>query len=515
MTDLLVRGALVAGAGGTRIGDLRISAGRFVEAGPDLVAGPAEVLQADGLVALPGFVDAHVHADAGVLDGDVQAALTHQGVTTVVLGQDGLSFAPSGSGTHDAQAFVERYFATINGTHPTFRGGGVRELLDTYDQRTTVNTVYQVPHGTLRYAVMGPAERAARPDEVRAMVALLEAGLDAGARGMSTGLEYAPACYAAPAELVALCEVLARRGLPHSSHMRGYEDRADAAVAELVALARQTGVATHISHYHGPGERLAALVDDALADGLDLTFDSYPYLRGASILALLALPTWLPLADGDRVVAMLGDPLVLDRLRREELPARADVWPRVTLSDVPSPEYRWTEGRTLVDVADRLGEPPAETALRLLVATGLRVGCVFAQPPTNSEESVRRLLRHPAHCAGSDGIYLGGRPHPRGWGTFARYVAHHVRELGDWDWDQAAQHLATTAARRFVLPDRGRIASGARADLVLLDPAAVTDVADYHDPCRPAQGVRHVLVDGTFTLRDGTLTGALPGVAIR
>jgi N-acyl-D-amino-acid deacylase len=290
--------------------------------------------------------------------------------------------------------------------------------------------------------------------------------------------------------------------------MRGYEDRAPAALAELLDLARATGVGTHVSHYHGPAERLGPLVDDALAEGLDLTFDAYPYLRGASILALVALPDWLPLADADRTLALLRDPAVVARL-----PDRDDVWPRVTLAHVPG--AAWAEGLPLLDVAARLGLTPAETALHLLVTTNLQVGCVFAQPATNSEDSVRALLRHRAHCAGSDGIYRGGHPHPRGWGTFARLLGRHVRELGDWDWPAAARHLSTTAARRFWLDDRGSLAVGARADLALVDPSTVSDRATYEEPRRLATGVQAVLVDGVATLRDGRLTGARPGRPVR
>ncbi len=503
---ILVRGGVLVGDEPVRA-DLRVVGDRIAEIGPDLPVDGADVLDADGLLVLPGFVDAHAHGDAAVLDPDVQAALTHQGVTTVVLGQDGVSFAPSPAGS-GASEYAERYFAAINGSHPTFRGGSVSDLLGTYDRTTTVHTAYLVPHGTLRYAVMGADNRPARPGEVAAMVRLLEQGLDDGARGMSTGLEYAPASSADRDELVALCAVLARRGRPHVSHMRGYEDRAPAALAELLDLARATGVGTHVSHYHGPAGRLGPLVDDALVGGLDLTFDAYPYLRGASILALVALPDSLPLADADRTLALLADPAV-----RSRLPARDEVWPRVTLAWVPG--LPWAEGLSLLEVAGRLGMTPADAALHLLVTTNLQVGCVFDQPPTNSDESMRALLRHPAHCAGSDGIYGGGHPHPRGWGTFARLLGRHVRELGDWDWPTAARHLSTTAARRFGLDDRGSLDVGRRADLAVVDPATVIDNATYEDPRRLAAGVHAVLVDGVPALRDGRLTGALPGRPVR
>lgn len=501
---VLVRGGSVADGVGDALRrvDVRVRDGRVHEVAAGLRPSPDDVVvDADGLVVLPGFVDAHSHAGAAVLDADVQRALLAQGVTSLVLGQDGLSPAPSrppdGGApdvAHDPRPFVERYFAAVDGTHPTFRGGGVDALLATW-AHLPLRTHYLVPHGTLRYAVLGAEDRPARPDEVAAMVRLLEAGLDAGAVGMSTGLEYAPACWADRAELVALCRVLVRRGRPHVSHMRGYEDRAVAGMAELVDLAHETGVATHVSHYHGPADVLTGLVDDALAAGVDVTFDSYPYLRGASVLGLVVLPTWLPLADPDRTVALLADPDVRARLVTTDLAARADVWPRVTLSHVPAEGLRWAEGLPLVEVAARLGLPPGEAALHLLAATRLEAGAVFAQPPTNDADAVRALARHPAHCAGSDGIHVGGRPHPRGWGTFARWCAWMVRDTGDWDWPTAARHLSATAARRFGLPG-GRLVPGAAGDVVVLDPDAVTDTATYADPRAPAVGVEHVLVAG-------------------
>lgn len=504
-TSVLVRGGLLADGVSDSLSsvDVRVQGDRIVEIGADLAVDDADVIDAGGQLLMPGFIDAHVHVDALVLDPDARAAMTHQGITTAVLGQDGVSFAPSPPGS-GATEYAERYFAAINGTHPTFRGGGVGELLTTYDRSTTVNTAYLVPHGTVRYAVMGSDDRAATPDEVAAMVRLLEQALEEGAVGMSTGLEYAPAMSAETDELEALCRVLSARGRPHVSHMRGYEDLAPTALTELLDLARATGVGTHVSHFHGPSDVLAPMVDAALDQGLDLTFDSYPYLRGSSILALVALPPWLPLADADRTLALLRDPAV-----RAQLPPRDDVWPRVTLSWVPGLE--WTEGMPLLDVAARLDMTPTDAAHHLLVETKLQVGCVFGFPPGATEHSMRELLKHPVHCAGSDGLYLGGHPHPRGWGTFARYLGEHTRELADWEWPEAARHLSTTAARRFGLTDRGTVTVGARADLVLVDPASVIDRATYAAPRTLATGIQAVLVNGVPVLRDGRLTGALPG----
>lgn len=509
-----------------------------------------DVLDGDGRVALPGLVDAHVHGEAAVLDPEVQHAMLRQGVTSIVVGQDGVSFAPShvtgaeslrsagaalshatgtGAGTDriparhpsssssasadlDATTWASRYFSAINGEHPTFRGGGVADLLATYDGTTPVNVAYLVPHGTLRYALLGDSDRPATRAERDLLVAALVDGLDAGAVGMSTGLEYVPAAYADRDELVALARALAGRGLPHVSHMRGYEDRAGAAMAELVSIAAETGVATHVSHYHGPAAELAGYVDDALASGLDVSFDSYPYLRGASILSMVALPTWLPIADPERTVAALRDPAVLARLRTEHLPGLVDLWPRVTMASVPG-EHVWAEGLSLVEVARRLALSPADTAVELLVSTGLRAGCVFAQPPTNSAASVLALSTHPAQMGGSDAIYAGGRPHPRGWGAFARMLAQ-VRS-GDWTWSEAQHHLSTAAARRFGLAGRGSLEVGSVADVALVDPGTVRDLATYDEPRRLATGVTDVVVAGRRVLADGELTGLTPGRSLR
>ncbi|RJL34651.1 D-aminoacylase [Bailinhaonella thermotolerans] len=509
----MIRGGIVYdGSGGPAArADVGVTGGRIAEVG-DLSAARAErEIDAAGRHVLPGFVDAHVHGETAVHDPAVQLAALRQGVTTFVLGQDGLSFAPAGPAT---LRYVNRYFAAVNGRHPGDAPVTVAGLLASYHRRTRLNTAYLVPHGTLRYEVMGPAERAPDAAELAAMERLLDRGLEEGAAGVSTGLEYAPGRYAQVPELAALARRAAARGLPYVTHMRGYETAAPAAMAEVREIALASGAAAHVSHYHGPADDLIADVDRLRGEGVDLTYDSYPYLRGCSILSMVTLPPWIPVADVDAAVAALADPAVRDRLDREWFAARPEVWPRVTLSHVPSEEYAWAEGLAFPEAAERAGMPPGRFCCELLVATELEAGCVFGQPPTNSEESVRALMRHEAHVGGSDGIYAGGHPHPRGWGAFARYLRRHVVELGDWTWERAAVHLASRTADRFGLSDRGRVRRGAAADLVVLDPAAIADAATYENPREPAIGVDHVLVNGEVVLTGGALAAALPGEAL-
>ena len=514
--DVIVRGGWVLDGTGAEAyrADVAITGDRIAALGQLDLAEAAHTVDATGRYVTPGLIDAHVHGDAAVRDPAVQLAALRQGITTFVLGQDGLSFAPASPAT---LRYVARYFDAVNGP-PDGLGDGpvdVSALLADYTDTTALNTAYLAPHGTIRYEVLGPAQRGADAGELAQMRRLVERALDEGAVGLSTGLEYSPGRYGNAAELAELCRPVAARGLPYVTHMRGYEAAAPTGVAEVCEIARDSGVAAHISHYHGPAERLIGLVDDARGEGIDLTFDSYPYLRGSTILAMVTLPEWLPTAEVDRTVAELADAGVRRRLNDEWFAQRADVWPRITLSYVPADDWRWAEGRPLVEVAEQAGLSPAETCVELLRATELRTGCVFAQPPTNSEESVRALLRHPAQMGSSDGIYVGSHPHPRGWGAFARVLARHVRELGDLSWADAVVHLAANPARRFGFTGRGQLRVGYHADVAVIDPDRVRDVATYDEPRRPAVGVDDVLVNGRPVLANGELTGALAGTPLR
>ncbi|GIH61605.1 N-acyl-D-amino-acid deacylase family protein [Microbispora siamensis] len=509
--DVLISGGrVVDGTGAPAFrADVGVRGGR-VEAVGRLDAAEADVrIDAAGRLVLPGLIDCHAHGDAAVFDPLVQHAALRQGVTTFVLGQDGLSFAPATSPA--AFAYASRYFAAVNGPHPHVDGPvSVAELLAGYDGATALNTVYLLPHATIRFDVMGPAERAADEDETRAMLRRVETGLAEGAAGLSSGLEYAPGRYADAAELAALCRPL--NGLPYVTHMRAYGASASVGMAEVVEIARRSGAAVHVSHLHGPASTLLPLVEDARRRDVDLTFDTYPYLRSSTILAMVTLPPWVPAADPDRAVAMLSSER--DRLA-DEWAGRDDLWPRITLSHAPG--FEWAEGMTLPAAAAEYGATPPEFCRLLLAKTRLQAGCVQARPDEGpaGEESVRAVMRDPGHTGGSDGIYVGGHPHPRGFGAFARYLGRHVRELGDLTWEQAAVHLASHPARRFRLPDRGLVRPGQAADLVVVDPATVADTATYERPRSLAVGVDDVIVGGVPVLRGGKLTGATPGRPLR
>ncbi|MET9489699.1 amidohydrolase family protein [Nocardia sp. NPDC006630] len=517
--DVLIRGGLIldgTGRPGYRA-DIGIVGDRMREIGACDGAHARHEIDASGRYVAPGFIDAHLHADAVIHEQGPQLALLRQGVTTVVLGQDGLSFAPA---TSAALAWVSRYFAAVNGYRATEPGEPesssidsgqvltVAELLDGYRGTTAVNTVYLVPHGTVRYSVMRGSPKPPDADQLAAMVRLVEEGIDQGAAGISSGLGYLPGRFATVHELAALCAPAARLGLPYVTHMRGYGQQAELGMVEASAIGREARVAVHVSHYHGPSGQLVGLVDAARRSGIDITYDTYPYGRGCSILARM-LPDWFGGAELDRVLDRLTDRTARRRFAAESDPAQ---WRTLTLSHVPAGSYRWAIGMRISDAADAAGVDPADLCADVLVDTALDAGVVIDF--SEDEESIRELLRHNAHMGGSDGIYIGEQPHPRGYGTFARLIRRHVIELGDWTWEEAVVHLSARPAARFRLHDRGTIAIGQAADVIVIDPAAISDHATYIRPFRLATGIDDVVVAGIPVLHRGHLTGRLPGVPL-
>ena len=515
--DVLIRGGLVVdgtgappfradlGLHGTTIADV----GRLPEATAE------RVIDANGLYVAPGFIDAHVHGDLALLADPVHRPALMQGVTTYVIGQDGSAFAPASTRT---MQYMRQYTAGFNADPDGIAHdwSSVAEYLARFDRATALNVAYLIPNGNVRMEVMGLETRPPTDDELRAMRRLIREGMEAGAVGISSGLDYIPSRYADAREIAALCEEIAPLDGVYVSHIRGYGPKAPEGVAEIVEVAQRSGAAVHISHYNGPAETLLPLVDRARASGVDLTYDTYPYLVGSTILGMVALPPWVQEGGIEPTLERLGDPAIRSRLRDEwfsgALPYALDT---ITLTMVRNPEERWAEGLNLVDAARRAGADPGDYVCDLLRRSGMAVGIFGARAGDRTDEDIRAILRHPSHMAGSDGIFGGSHPHPRGWGAFARYLGRHTRELADYDWGTAMVHLASHAARRYRLTDRGLIRPGYAADLALFDPNTIADRSTYEDGRTEAVGMAHVFVNGTVVVLDGQPTGATPGRALR
>ncbi|MDX2036148.1 MAG: D-aminoacylase [Isosphaeraceae bacterium] len=475
----------------------------------------ARRIDVTGLYVVPGFIDAHVHGDLMLLADPVHLPALRQGVTTYILGQDGSSFAP---GSPDTIAYMRRYTAGFNGDPeevPT-TWHDVDSYLRRFDRKTALNVAYLVPNGNVRLEVIGHDPRPATDSELEKMKRIVREAMDQGAVGLSTGLDYIPSRYADAREIAALCEAIVPVDGVFVTHMRGYGPDAPAGMAEVFDIIERSGVAAHISHFNGRADVLLPLIDQGLARGFDLTYDTYPYLAGSTILAMVSLPPWVQEGGVEPTLARLADESVLRRLDAEWF-SKPTPYPleRITLAFVAAPEWRWAEGKTVPEAALEAGLPASTFIARILVASRLAVGIVGYRPGDRTEADVRAILRHSAHMAGSDGIFRGGSPHPRGWGAFARFLGRHTRELGDYTWSEAVTHLSAHAARRFRLTDRGLIRPGFAADIAIFDPATVIDRADYGSGRTLAEGMAYVVVNGVVVLDSGEPTGKTPGRAIR
>jgi N-acyl-D-amino-acid deacylase len=515
--DLVLHGGwVIDGSGGPPFrADVALEGTKITDVGRLDGAAAARVLDVTGRYVVPGFIDAHVHGDLMLLADPVHLPALRQGVTTYLIGQDGSSFAPASPSTLD---YMRRYTAGFNGNPPglAHEWRTIDEYLDCFDRRVAVNVAYLIPNGNIRMEVMGLDLRPAGDDELSAMQKLVAVGMDAGAIGLSTGLEYIPSRYADAREISVLCAPVAARNGVYVTHMRGYGPRATVGMREVYDIARATGVPAHVSHYNGAADLLLPLVDEGHALGLDLTYDSYPYLAGSTILGMVALPPWVQEGGIDATIERLRDSVIRARLRSEWFGgAIPDALENITIAMAAHPDWRWAEGLTVTAAAEKARLDPGGFVCEILSASGMAVGIVVFRSLHRTEADVRAILRHPTHMACSDGIFCGGFPHPRGWGAFARYLGYHTRQLGDYSWPEAVSHLATHAARRFRLTDRGLIRPGFAADIAVFDPAAVIDRSSYRAGRTLAEGVDHVLVNGTLVLENGEPTGVTPGRALR
>jgi N-acyl-D-amino-acid deacylase len=527
VTDLLLRGGLILDGSGRpgRTGDVLLSSGRIERVGGRIPPGSARVVDADGLAVAPGFIDMHAHSDLAVLTDPDHVAKVGQGVTTEVLGQDGLSYAPI---TTSALPVVREQIAGWNGI-PTvldFGWDSVAAYLDALDRhRLAANVAYLLPHGTIRLDVVGADDRRATPDELTTMRAVVERGMREGAFGLSAGLTYAPGMFADTAELIALCEIVAAHGGFFAPHQRSYGAGALEGYAEMIAIAARSGAALHLTHAtmnfdvnRGRARELLELVDRAIADGVDVTLDSYPYLPGSTTLSAL-LPGWAQVGGPVATLERLEDAEVRARISRELDTTGSDGshgvpvdWTAVELVGVRAPELSSHVGRTVAALAAEAGRVPSELYLDLLRED--RLATTILQH-VGDEANVRRIMRHPRHTGGSDGILIGDRPHPRAWGTFPRYLGRYVREEGVLTLEDAIVHLSARPAERLGLRDRGRIAPGLVADLVLFDPTKVADRATFENPRQQPAGMPWVIVAGEPVIEEGVRSHAHPGVALR
>jgi N-acyl-D-amino-acid deacylase len=489
--DLVIRNATIFDGTGAKpsSGSIAINGDRIAVVG-DVSGEGMQEIDASGKAVAPGFIDVHSHDDFAVFLTPAMDFKVMQGVTTDVVGNCGMGAAP-----------FPIACATFSGLHgrsnvPEWKGyAGYLEQVDR--NPPSLNVAALVGHGTVRYSAMGQGCREPSQKELDQMLGAVREGLEAGAVGLSTGLIYEPGRYARTSELIELAHEAARTGGLYASHMRDEAAHLLDSVRETIRVGEEAGVPVQISHHKASGREnwgmvrgSLKIIDEARSRGIDVTADQYPYASGSTVLQAVIQNGSLD----ENVQGGIGH-----------------VEPEALLF-ASTPKHPQWEGRRLKEFCDEWNLAPRAAAERIAAEDGPGAVVVIE---TMDEEDVRMVMRHPSTMIGSDGLAMGSRPHPRLYGTFPRVLARYARDAGLMSLEEAVHRMTGMSAAKFHLKDRGELREGYFADLVIFDPASLTDTATYEQPRRYPEGLSHVFVNGTAVVREGLHTGARPGRALR
>lgn len=519
MFDVLIKnGTIIDGTRAPRVrGDVGISKDRIQTVGDLGGASAARIIDATGRIVAPGFVDVHNHSDGWLLKTPHLVPKTIQGFTTEVLMADGISYAPVKK--HNAAEWLF-YLRSLNALRmDEYRGWeSIADYMALLDGHNVQNAIAHIPYANVRVNACGFARHVPDDYQMREIQTAIRQGMEDGAVGVSTGLDYIAECFATTDELVEACSAMAPwKGL-YVTHMR-YKKGNLVALKEAVEIGRRAGVPVHISHLKGTtaaeGEAILSYIDQTARHEVDLSFDVYPYQPGSTMLNfLLPNEVW---EDGPlSVMPKLRDPAIRARFAAGLEAYKLDL-DAIQIAWVQSKENARHQGKLLSDYVEEMRLPPADALCNLLLEERLAVLLVFIE---GDDPLVRPFLQHDLYMMGTDGIYFeDGVIHPRMYGSAARLLGPCVRDLNLFSLEDAVYKLSGAAAARFGLKDRGMIHAGHFADLVIFDPQTIVDRATYTDPHQYSVGVEHVLVNGVPIIADGAcvenITSPLPGRALR
>ncbi|MGD2200257.1 MAG: D-aminoacylase [Candidatus Bathyarchaeota archaeon] len=514
---LIENGKIIDGTGNPWFkGEVGIVGDRIEAVGRIAGSGAERVLDAEGLMVAPGFIDIHSHSDYTVLVDPRVESKVRQGVTTEVVGNCGSSAAPM---NEDVKTYRERYMRASVGDDFEFNWGTMAEYLSLIeDSGASFNVVALVGQGTVRQNVMGYEDREPTKAELRRMKGLVAASMEEGAWGMSTGLIYTPSTFAKTEEIIELASVLEPYGGIYFSHIRGEGETLLEAVGEAVRIGREAGVPVQIAHFKASGKPYwgkavdsLRLVKEGRETGVDVTFDQYPYIASSTSLAAY-MPHWAQEGGADSLLDRLKDPETRKKIAEGEGGIHRD-WDAIMVASAKNhTEY---EGKRISEIAELEGKDEYEAVFDLLLAEDAQVAVVSFGI---SEEDVKRIMKSPHGMVGSDGravaprgILGRGKPHPRYYGTFPRVLGHYVREEKVLTLQEAVRKMTSAPAQRLGLNDRGLLRAGYKADVTLFDPKKVEDKATFIEPHQFAAGIPYVVVNGVLVVDEGEHTGAVPG----
>jgi len=485
-----------------------------------------KTIDARDLIVAPGFIDTHGHSEFTLLADPRAEGKISQGITTEINGNCGLSAAPL-----FGEALQQRE-SDLNEWNIRERWSTFTEYFALLERRhIALNYITLTGHGNLRACVAGYQDKKLSESERRAMHTLLKESVSEGSIGISTGLIYPPGIYADTEELIDLCKSLKhidnnRSGM-YTSHMRSEGDRLIESIEETIRIAREAGIRVHISHLKTSGKRNWEKIDHALsiiegarAEGFDITCDRYPYTAASTDLDTV-LPSWTYEGGAEQEIRRIQNREIQYRIKEEilnEHPER-EYWESIVITSVTTEKNRWMEGKNIACIARHEKCEPVDMLLRILIDEKLKTGAIFS---SMNEENLRKILSLPYVMIGTDssarsfdGLTHKGKPHPRGFGSFPRFLGRYVRDIFRTDMAEAIRKITLLPAMTFGVDKRGILRQGAYADIAIFDSRKILDEATFGEPFVKPEGIHSVIVNGIPAVWEGKSTGMQSGRILR
>lgn len=488
--------------------------------------GVEKVIDAEGLVVAPGFIDTHSHSDLDVLEKPEVLPKVMQGITTEILGQDGISMAPL---PIEHISSWRKNLAGLDGVSDNI--DWEYETTDNYLKMIEkvgpgLNQGYLVPHGNIRMEAMGLDNRLPTEEELQKMRDITRREMEAGAWGLSTGLIYIPCAYGEELEIIEMCKVVAEYDGVFVTHQRSEADDILSSMEEIIRIGRESGVRVHFSHFKVCGQKnwdkiddMIKLIEEAQAEGIEVTFDQYPYIAGSTMLGVV-LPGWAHDGGTDKLIERLKNPEDRERMKHD-IENGIEGWDSfidfagfhgIFVTSVVSEKNQDAVGLSLTELAELRGTDPYTATFDIIMEEENAVGMVNFNA---TEENVVKFMRRPEMNVCTDGLLSPGKPHPRLYGSFPRVLGKYVREEKNFTLEEAINKMTQKPASAMRIPKRGELKEGYFADVTIFNPETVIDKGTFTDPVQYPEGIEYVIVNGGVTIENGKHSGQRSGKVLR
>lgn len=494
-------------------GDILIENEKILKISQDLNEEADKVIDAKGRVICPGFIDTHSHSDLVILVNPYNEVKIRQGITTEVLGQDGISMAPL---PQEHISSWRKNLAGLDGESDEidWKYETTENYLKMMDYNGVgLNETYLVPHGNVRMEAMGLEDRPATKEEIQKMCEITERELKAGAIGLSTGLIYIPCAYSLTEEIIEMCKVVAKYDGVFVVHQRSEADTILTSMEEIIEIGKQSGVKVHFSHFKVCGKanwkyipQVIELLEKAEKEGIRVSFDQYPYAAGSTMLGVV-LPPWAHSGGTDKLIERLSDENERAKMKKD-IANGIEGWDnfiefagidQIFVTSVKTEKNKDTIGKSLLEIGKMRGKDPLDATFDLLKEEENAVGMVDFY---GLEEHIIGFMKRDEQNVCTDGL-LAGKPHPRAYGYFPKILGRYVRELNVLTIEEAVYKMTKKAATSFSIKDRGELKEGYFADIVIFDKDTVSGCDDFINSMQYPTGIDYVIINGNCVVEEG------------